>query len=71
MRREGDGWSAAVRLPAPFNAPGMDFTPAFTADGRRLRWASQRRPDAAGTPPATTADIYSAPADALHRLWTR
>lgn len=71
VQREGDGWSAAVRLPAPYNAAGMDFTPAFSADGRRLRWASQRRPDAEGTPPAATADLYSAPADTLHRLWTR
>ena len=38
----GEGWSEAIRLPASFNAPGMDFTPAFTADGRTLYWASQR-----------------------------
>lgn len=42
VQRRGDGWSPAVRLPAPFNAPGMDFTPAFSADGRTLYWASQR-----------------------------
>lgn len=40
--RRGESWSEAIRLPAPFNAPGMDFTPAFTADGRTLYWASQR-----------------------------
>jgi dipeptidyl aminopeptidase/acylaminoacyl peptidase len=40
--RQGDGWSEAIRLPAPFNAPGMDFTPAFSADGGTLYWASQR-----------------------------
>lgn len=40
--RTGDGWSAAVRLPPPINAPGMDFTPAFSADGRELRFASMR-----------------------------
>lgn len=42
VQRRGDSWSEAIRLPAPFNAGGMDFTPAFTADGRTLYWASQR-----------------------------
>lgn len=42
VMRAGDGWSEAIRLPPPFNAAGMDFTPAFTADGRTLYWASQR-----------------------------
>ena len=41
--RTGDGWSAAVRLPPPINAPGMDFTPAFSVDGRELRFASMRK----------------------------
>jgi hypothetical protein len=44
-RRDGDGWAPAQRLPPPFNAPGMDFTPSFSADGRTLRWASQRMAD--------------------------
>lgn len=43
-RRTANGWSPAVRLPAPFNAPGMDFTPAFSADGARLYFASERQP---------------------------
>lgn len=71
VRREGTGWSDAVRLPAPFNAPGMDFTPAFSADSRRLRWASQRRAGADGGPPDTKADLYSAPVAPIEQLWTR
>ncbi|WP_290890800.1 hypothetical protein [Arenimonas sp.] len=39
--RRDEGWSEAIRLPSPFNAPGMDFTPAFSADGDTLYWASQ------------------------------
>ncbi|KRD75812.1 hypothetical protein ASE43_13320 [Lysobacter sp. Root983] len=41
--RTRDGWSAAVRLPPPINAPGMDFTPSLSADGRELRFASMRK----------------------------
>lgn len=37
VRRQGKAWSPAIRLTAPFNLPGMDITPAFTADGKRLR----------------------------------
>jgi|GEM_PF-3388697 len=44
-RREGSGWSKAMRLPAPFNAVGFDFTPSFTPDGRELRFASMRKPE--------------------------
>ncbi|WP_082638567.1 PD40 domain-containing protein [Lysobacter antibioticus] len=40
--RTDDGWSAAVRLPPPINAAGMDFTPSLTADGKELRFASMR-----------------------------
>ncbi|KFN45176.1 PD40 domain-containing protein [Arenimonas metalli] len=57
--RRGDSWSEAIRLPAPFNAPGMDFTPAFTADGRTLYWASQRE-NAEGR-----ADVVALSADEL------
>lgn len=68
VRREGDRWGEAVRLPAPFNAPGMDFTPSFSADGRTLYWASQRMAD--GRAPAAdgrgSADVYAAPASLLH-----
>ena len=60
VRREGAGWSAAVRLAAPFNAPGMDFTPSFSADGRSLRWASQRSADGTTAAPGAGADIYVA-----------
>lgn len=60
VRRDGDGWSAAMRLPAPFNAPGMDFTPAFAADGRSMTWASQRTPGGDGVDPSMRADLYGA-----------
>lgn len=66
MRRQGETWSPAIRLPAPFNVPGMDFTPAFTADGQRLRWASQRRADAEGTTPGGNADLYQVDSRLLH-----
>jgi dipeptidyl aminopeptidase/acylaminoacyl peptidase len=69
VRREADGWSAAVRLPAPFNAAGMDFTPAFSADGNTLRWASQRSRDGGGPAPDGSADLYGAPAAALESLF--
>lgn len=60
-RRDGDGWSDAVRLPAPFNAPGMDFTPAFAADGLSVVWASQRAADNDGVDSSGRADLYRAP----------
>lgn len=66
VRRAGDAWSPAIRLPAPFNAPGMDFTPAWSADGRTLRWASQRaRP---GDTTTGAADLYAADAAPLDAL---
>ena len=43
-RRQGKGWSKAIRLPAPINAVGFDFTPSFSADGRELRFSSMRKP---------------------------
>jgi hypothetical protein len=67
VRREGDGWSAAIRLPAPFNAPGMDFTPAFGDNGRTVTWASQRTPDGAGVDVSKRADLYGAPLAELLR----
>lgn len=67
VRRDGAGWSAAVRLPAPFNAPGMDFTPSFSPDGRTLRWASQRGADPAAGADAR-ADLYAAPVAGLEGL---
>jgi TolB protein len=39
-RRVGNAWSAAT--PAPFNTPGRDFDPAFTADGRYVYFSSDR-----------------------------
>ncbi|WP_190285712.1 PD40 domain-containing protein [Montanilutibacter psychrotolerans] len=40
--RTKDAWSAAVRLPSPINAPGMDFTPSLSVDDTELRFASMR-----------------------------
>lgn len=65
VRRAGTGWSAAIRLPAPFNAPGMDFTPAWSADGKALRWASQRGADSGTQGGPRNADIYAAAASGL------
>jgi hypothetical protein len=65
VRRDGNAWSQAIRLPAPFNGTGMDFTPAFTSDGRRLRWASQRQFGANGTDPNGNADLYQTDASLL------
>lgn len=64
VRRRGDAWSEAIRLPAPFNAPGMDFTPAWSADGRTLTWASQRASIATAAK-GGNADLYAAPAELL------
>lgn len=40
--RTQNGWSRAVRLPEPINGPKMSFTPAFSADGAALYFASLR-----------------------------
>ncbi|MCG2586391.1 hypothetical protein [Massilia sp. TS11] len=42
VRRTAAGWGAAVHLPAPFSAPGFDFTPAFGPDGESIYFASTR-----------------------------
>ncbi len=39
-RRTPDGWGPAE--PAPFNMPGRDFDPAFSADGREVFFCSDR-----------------------------
>ena len=38
--REGDSWRPAT--PVPFNTPGRDFDPAFSADGRVVYFCSDR-----------------------------
>ena len=65
MRRTGSVWSKPVRLPSPLNAAGFDFTPAFSHDGRELRFASMRKPawlDASGHVLNGLANIYVVPA---------
>ncbi|WP_082124590.1 PD40 domain-containing protein [Lysobacter capsici] len=64
--RTAEGWSAAVRLPPPINAPGMDFTPSLTADGKALRFASMRASAHAGDEAQVLngqANIYVVPAE--------
>ena len=64
--RTPSGWSTALRLPHPINAAGMDFTPAFSADGRELRFASMRRSsstDEAAHVMNGQANLYVVPAD--------
>ncbi|KRD31913.1 hypothetical protein ASE35_13150 [Lysobacter sp. Root916] len=39
-RRGEQGWSEAT--PVPFNSPGRDFDPAFSADGRSVYFCSDR-----------------------------
>ncbi|MCK7593484.1 hypothetical protein [Pseudomarimonas salicorniae] len=67
VRREGEGWAdSAERLPAPFNSPGFDYTPAFSADGRRLFLASDRIPaEAGGEGGVQLSDLYEVDAAAL------
>lgn len=46
--REGDGWGVPVRLGPPVVPPqGFTFTPAFSADGETLWFASNWKPEGA------------------------
>jgi hypothetical protein len=59
------GWSPAIRLPAPLNGTGMDFTPAFSADGSTLYFASLRGGDGAADPNGVLngqSNLYTVPA---------
>ena len=63
--RRPTAWSRAVRLPAPINGSGMDFTPAFSADGSTLYFASLRAGDGvadAGDVLNGQSNLYTAPA---------
>lgn len=61
-RLSPSGWSTPRRLPAPFNGKGFDFMPAFSADGRWVYFASERR-FAGGDAPLLNglANVYVAP----------
>ena len=48
--RVDGGWSPAIRLPARVNGNGMEFTPTFSADGKRLRFAAFRPADVSAGP---------------------
>jgi len=64
------GWSAAVRLPPPISARGMDFTPAFSADGRSLLFASMREAASPGEAAPVLngqSNLYLAPAGLVQR----
>lgn len=58
-------WSSAVRLPGPLNAAGMDFTPAFSADGQTLYFSSLRGTDPSGVLNGQS-NLYSVPAALVH-----
>lgn len=81
--RLGEGFGPAIRLPAPVNGPGFEFTPSVSADGRWLHFASTRG-DAQGLShvyrvswpallaalgPAATAHSQAALDEAVGRLW--
>lgn len=46
--RVGSGFGSALRLPAPVNGPGFEFTPSVSADGQWLYFASTRDGGEAG-----------------------
>jgi Tol biopolymer transport system component len=54
---KGGGWTQPVPLPAGINAGPFNFTPSFSGDGKRIRYAStfEREGQASGL-----ADIYEA-----------
>lgn len=43
--RVGAGFGPAIRLPAPVNSPGFEFTPSISSDGQWLIFASTRPGD--------------------------
>ena len=55
--RNAGGWSVPTPLPENINAGAFNFTPSFSGDGRRMRFAStlERRGQ-----PSGLADIYEA-----------
>lgn len=55
--RDGSKWSAPTPLPIQINAGPFNFTPSFSSDGRRIRYASTQ--DRKGQPHGL-ADIYEA-----------
>ncbi|MFO0839970.1 MAG: hypothetical protein U1D55_15785 [Phycisphaerae bacterium] len=68
-RREGDGWQAPTNLGAAVNSPFNDYSPAPSADGRTLYFASNRPPISGGemqTPSAWPATVRE---DLQHRTY--
>jgi Tol biopolymer transport system component len=54
---DGGGWSQPVPLPAGINSGPFNFTPSFSGDGRRVRYASTIEREGQ---PSGLADIYEA-----------
>jgi hypothetical protein len=55
--RNAKGWSAPTPLPATINAGAFNFTPSFSSDGQRVRYASTVERQGQ---PSGLADIYEA-----------
>jgi hypothetical protein len=56
--RTANGWSAPVPLPVHINKGPFNFTPSFSGDGRRIRFASTLEREGQ---PSGLADIFEAP----------
>ncbi len=56
--RTDEGWSAPSPLPPEVNIGPFNFTPSFSRDGRRVRFASTRAREGQ---PAGLADIFESP----------
>jgi hypothetical protein len=57
-QKAGDAWSEPTPLSAAVNNGPFNFTPSFSRDGRKIRYASTRQRDGQAE---GLADIYEAP----------